>query len=83
MNEYDTLDVAKADAMKRALRTLAQGIGATVLVAVVAVLTVAFGDGVQWTVEYWQGLGALVGSSALTAAIAYLHRRFGADPTVL
>jgi hypothetical protein len=84
MNEFDVLDVAKADAVKRALRTLAQGLAATVLVAVVStVYEAVFAGDVEWNGAYWAKIGIMAGSAAVTAAVSYLHRRFGSDPTVL
>lgn len=82
MSDHDMLDEVKADALSRAFRTLAQGVGAAVLVAVVAALYAATSGGVEWTAEYWTGLAALLGNAALMSAVAYLHRRYGGTPAV-
>jgi uncharacterized PurR-regulated membrane protein YhhQ (DUF165 family) len=82
MGDHEALDEVKADAVSRALRTLAQGVGAAVLVAVVVALTAATSDGIEWTQEYWTGVVGLVGNAAIVSALAYLHRRYGGAPGV-
>jgi hypothetical protein len=64
---------ANIDARSRALRTFVQGLISAVLVAVGPVVAVAFG-GLQWTKEYWLGVGVLVGSAVVTACVSYVMR---------
>lgn len=66
---------ASTDARNRAFRTLVQGLGLDVLVAVGAVLATTLG-GATWTKEYWIGLAGLLAKSAVTAIVSYFARKY-------
>jgi len=65
----------EADAKNRALRTFAQGLLIDVATVVIALLVTLLSAEVQWTREYWYGVAALVGKTALAAAVSYVARK--------
>jgi heme/copper-type cytochrome/quinol oxidase subunit 4 len=65
----------RADAAERSLRSLAQGFALDIIVAVVLVLSTAFGA-IEWTPTYWKALGLTLAKSVLQAGVSYLMRMF-------
>jgi hypothetical protein len=65
---------ARQDARIRALRTAAQGLASTVLVAVAALTldVVTPGEAIEWA-----AYGMAAGTAALTAVAAWVQRRLG------
>lgn len=68
-----------ADARNRAWRTLLQGLGIDVAVAVVAVLTPLLTN-IEWTQAFWLGVAGLVGKSVVQAVVAYVARKVVPPP---
>lgn len=68
-----------ADARNRAWRTLLQGLGIDVAVAVVAVLTPLLTN-IEWTAAFWAGVAALVGKSVVQAIVAFVARKVVPPP---
>lgn len=78
MNTYPP-SVAQ-DAANRAWRTFVQGLLLDLAGAAVAFLVVALTD-VEWTLTYWQALGAALLKTLLTSAVSYAARKL-APPSV-
>lgn len=74
VNPIPTPLPASADAWQRAMRTLVIGLLVDVGTALAGLL-VAQLPGVQWTKEWWLGLGALVASTAVKAIASYIGRK--------
>ncbi len=68
-----------SDARNRAWRTLLQGLGIDVAVAVVAVLTPLLTN-VEWTQAFWTGVGALAAKSIVQAVVAFVARKVVPPP---
>ncbi len=64
----------EADAKSRAWRTFAQGLFLDVA-AVLAVVLATASTNVEWTVEYWYGIGALAAKTIVQTAVAYVARK--------
>lgn len=77
MSHYSSEGEAEVrkDATDRSFRTLWQGLGIDVGVAVILVLATAF-TSIEWTPEYWIALAATLGRSVLQAIVAYFYRLF-------
>ncbi len=73
MGTYVPLD-AHSDGLNRSWRTFLQGFLIDLAVTLSAALAMAFGT-IAWTPEYWLGIAALVGKTAVQTAMAYIHRR--------
>lgn len=71
----------RVDATNRAVRTFMQGLFIDVATVVIALLVTVLSTEVQWTGEYWLGVAALVGKTALAAVVSYVARRV-APPAV-
>ena len=69
-----------ADARNRAWRTFIQALGIDVASAVAAVLVVALTD-IQWTKEFWIGIGLLAAKTAVQTVVAYVGRKAVPPPT--
>lgn len=69
----------QADARNRAWRTLLQGLGIDIVVALVAVLTPLLTD-VEWTAAFWTGVAALAGKSVVQAVVAFVARKVVPPP---
>lgn len=80
--DFDPIGWIKAQAKSRALRTLVQGLLAVVLVAIGNAITQAIAKGsldiFSW--DDWKVVGALAGTAALGALIAYIQNIFGIKP---
>lgn len=72
---------AGQDAWNRAVRTFVQGLLVDVGAVVVAVLVATLSEGVEWTSEYWMGVGALLIKTCVTAVVSYAARKFAPPPT--
>lgn len=65
---------SRADAKLRAIRAFTWGLLLDITVAVVLILGVAF-TAIEWTKEYWIGLGLSLAKSVLQAVVTYIARR--------
>lgn len=61
------------DALNRAARTFLQGLGVTIVAALVTVLVASVSD-IQWTGTYWKALGLAAANSVLVAVVSYVAR---------
>lgn len=68
-----------SDARNRAWRTLLQGLGIDVAVAVAAVL-MPLVTNIEWTQAFWTGVAALVGKSVVQAVVAFVARKVVPPP---
>lgn len=64
------------DAVNRAARTLWQGVGIDVLVAIALVLGTYFASADGWGAIEWGVLSFSVGKSVVQAVVAYVTRRY-------
>ena len=69
-----------SDARNRAWRTFIQALGIDVATAVAAVLVVALTD-IQWTQDFWIGIGLLAAKTAVQTVVAYVGRKAVPPPT--
>jgi uncharacterized membrane protein YcjF (UPF0283 family) len=69
----------ESDARNRAWRTLLQGLGIDVAVALVAVLTPLLTN-VEWTQAFWTGVAALAAKSVVQALVAFVARKVVPPP---
>lgn len=82
MGDHSELEEVQVDALYRAWRTFLQGLAVVVLTAGATALTAALAPGIQWTAGYWQAAGLAVAQAVVVAVASYVHRRFGAEPSV-
>ena len=75
MTSPDLSPSTKADARQRSYRSLLQGLGIDVGVAIILSLATLIGD-LRWTREYWLLLGATVLKSLVQAAASYVMRLY-------
>jgi len=75
---------AVRDARNRAWRTLLQGVGTDILVAVaLAILPALAGADFTWSVEYWAAVGLLAAKTGILTAVAYVARLKAPPPASL
>lgn len=74
--------VERADASNRAWRTLLQGLGTDVAIAVLPLLFDAVANADTFgSREYWYALGFALAKTAAMTALAYVMRRLKPPPT--
>lgn len=69
----ETSVAVQKDARERSLRSLLQGLGVDVVIAVILVLGTSIGS-LEWTPAYWQLLGATLAKTVVQAAASYVMR---------
>jgi hypothetical protein len=73
VTQPDLSPATKADARQRSFRSLLQGLGIDLLVALTLSVATLIGD-LRWTREYWLLLGATVLKSVVQASASYVMR---------
>jgi hypothetical protein len=62
------------DARERAVRSFLWGLLTDLGIGIVAALLTISGT-IEWTAEYWQGVGLLLSKTAIQSVITYLGRK--------